>query len=1076
MWSASPVGRSLFMAVKIVNDFFVSGGTLPPGSASYINRGSDKVLLDALLAGRYCYVLNSRQMGKSSLSVRTMAELEAHGIRTAFVDLTQIGGRNVTPEQWYTGLCGELGRSLGLRKEVLAYCKENADLSPMQRLFGSLREVLLSRFDTPVVLFVDEIDATKNLSFNTDEFFAGIRECYNGRVRHPELQRLTFCLLGVAVPSDLISNPLTTPFNIGERIQLQDFTLDEMQRFAPALGSNGFKLVERVHYWTHGQPFLSQSLCQTIANEELKEVRQVDAVVFEQFFGPKARDTNINLADVANRALNAGALEQDPERFRADLLSAYERAWKGGNLKDDEANRVAVVLKLSGLMRTDGNTLKVRNPIYHHVFDQQWIRENMPEQELRRQEQSFRRGLIRGTLAAAAIIATVSILGAIAWQSRQSAVEAKSKLDYELYVADMSSMRFFEETGDIARMEQVLNRTKESPHRGFEWEFWNGRLHDADEEYTLGYTAPGKREDGLLSLNGFQICLIDSLLGTATVVERASKQMLRTTRTNPRTTVCSTSIGFLTVDSSQVPAEVRHLATGEIVSRIGDPTWTTQNVVTGRYCDFALVSASEQPGPRTWELWNMVTGQRLSQFPETTYRYERASLSSDGKKMFCVVIDTDRAMNFLVVDTHTGKTLANLPAAPRSTFYDYSTKGNLYVYRDPQFGLNIRSINGKVRHRWQLAPNEIPITVAIMPDERHLIGLYPNGRATVTTIADNRLVSSRNNVWTVSASPDGANLIAGSSSVRILPFDESAGARIIGNAYRIARDGRGQIRATSDAPVRIRVFSDPGLKFLKAITGPPEAYSPTYNGNFVANPLDGGKSSAVWSLDAQSPVFTRPGRISNFSTGAKGETVAIVTDGIDTMSGVDGKSGKTMWSLHIASGVRGMWLSPDEKLLIAMMTETEFMAFDARTGRLLRKVDAHNVRITNITFPNDQVFFTCGADGRAILWSRPTFQKIQEFKGNAVQRISGADISPDGTRVATCSYAGSWQLWDAKTGTQLMELQASTFSLRSIVFSADGRKVLTSGEDQQIKVWTCLRADPATRIRIPHEFARGIKP
>jgi hypothetical protein len=461
---------------KAANDFFVSGGTLSPDSQSYIERNSDAVLLDALSRRRYCYVLNSRQMGKSSLSVRTIAKLQAMGTRTAFVDLTQIGGRNVTPEQWYMGLCSELGRSLGVRSELLAYCKQHADVSPMQRFFGSLRDVVLEKIEAPLVIFIDEIDATKNLSFNTDEFFAGIRECFNRRVREPEFERLTFCLLGVAVPSDLISNPATTPFNIGERIPLQDFSLQELQRFGPVLGANGSKLIERIHHWTNGQPFLTQSLCQTVATQDLQTAADVDTVVLEQFLGPKARDTNINLADVANRALNGGATEADPEKFRADLLSMYERAWKGGYVKDDEANRVAVVLKLSGLLRTEGSRLRVRNRIYQRVFDQDWLRDSMPDQELRRQEHSYRRGLLRGTAAAAAIIATVSILGLIAWRARQEAVQAQHKLDYELYVADMSGMRFFEETGDIARMEQVLERTADSPHRGFEWAFWNGRL------------------------------------------------------------------------------------------------------------------------------------------------------------------------------------------------------------------------------------------------------------------------------------------------------------------------------------------------------------------------------------------------------------------------------------------------------------------------------------------------------------------------------------------------------------------------------------------------------------------------
>lgn len=53
-------------------EMYVTGGTLPQDAPSYVTRSADTDLRDSLLAGEYCYVLNSRQMGKSSLCVRTI--------------------------------------------------------------------------------------------------------------------------------------------------------------------------------------------------------------------------------------------------------------------------------------------------------------------------------------------------------------------------------------------------------------------------------------------------------------------------------------------------------------------------------------------------------------------------------------------------------------------------------------------------------------------------------------------------------------------------------------------------------------------------------------------------------------------------------------------------------------------------------------------------------------------------------------------------------------------------------------------------------------------------------------------
>ncbi len=440
------------------NSFYITGGTLPLESGSYVTRQADTDLLEGLQRGEFCYVLNTRQMGKSSLMVRTAHHLRSAGCRVIILDLTAIG-QNLTIEQWYSGLVGRIAQQTDREDELLAFWEAQTTLGPMQRFVEALRRVLLTRKPSGeaartgqaadgdadngrLVLFIDEIDAVRSLPFSADEFFAGIRECCNRKASEPAFNALAFCLLGVATPSDLIRDTRVTPFNVGQRIELHDFTRLEAMPLAAGLKIHRSDLeaellLERVLYWTGGHPYMTQRLCRAVAEsltsqggggrrDNIEDAALVDNLCQKLFLTRSAQQTDDNLAFARARLLHS-------EEDRAALLDLYSQVRKGRRVRDEETNPLCPVLRLSGVVKASGGWLTLRNEIYSRVFDAAWIAEHMPHAEVRRQKRAYRLGVLRTASVSGVALAVMAVLAGYAWQqSRNAARSMERAADQEL--------------------------------------------------------------------------------------------------------------------------------------------------------------------------------------------------------------------------------------------------------------------------------------------------------------------------------------------------------------------------------------------------------------------------------------------------------------------------------------------------------------------------------------------------------------------------------------------------------------------------------------------------------------------
>lgn len=332
-------------------------------SSLYVHRDADRQVKNIIKdMGRPGYVLVSRQMGKTNLILNAKRELESSDDIFVYIDLSNpFPSAKDCFENIIDTAIETNSEKLEDAQKIIQERREGLKDTPAHKQHTNELRILLKAIKGKLVIILDEIDALTKTSYS-DQIFAQIRSIYFSRVNFEELSRLTYLLSGVIEPTEIIKDPKISPFNIGQKIFLNDFSKEEFYTFlSNAELQINEETTERIFYWANGNPRMTWDLCSEIENRAKQETVNsalVDKVVTEMYLTEFDKPPIDNIRELVKKDREIRNAIIDIELKKTKSIS----------------DKLKSKLYLSGIINYEDNNVQIKNNIIRESLNASWIR------------------------------------------------------------------------------------------------------------------------------------------------------------------------------------------------------------------------------------------------------------------------------------------------------------------------------------------------------------------------------------------------------------------------------------------------------------------------------------------------------------------------------------------------------------------------------------------------------------------------------------------------------------------------------------------------------------------------------
>lgn len=366
---------------------------------------------------------------------------------------------------------------------------------------------------------------------------------------------------------------------------------------------------------------------------------------------------------------------------------------------------------------------------------------------------------------------------------------------------------------------------------------------------------------------------------------------------------------------------------------------------------------------------------------------------------------------------HTNRLVAVLPLPGPALATAVSRDGSLIASGDFNGEIHVLERSSLPRTNRFAAHRGLVNALEFSPDGKRLASGGADGAIRIWDVESSRSITQlrghRHALWALAFAPDGDQLVSGDASGVVKLWSTRTVRRVV---------------STDAGPISLAVD---GSAWTSADAGSTRLFRKRGAGETgEVLPLPAHGAMRVAAVAARGWVGCEPG-------------------GEPTLFGSESKPLPAVFPPY--DPARGLWLSPDGRVLAAYDTRTAApFLWDFQTRREIWRGAGGPQGERVLAMSSSSRFAATGdKQGTLRLIELPS-GRVPTSMGAHAPTCYAADFTPDGARLVTAGHDGVARLWDTATGSRLAEFRSNAPAIWSVAISPDGTRVAVGTSESTI--------------------------